>query len=647
MHSLIEHTETEIATRFGSFNVRVYGQGEGKETVVLWTEGVELVSFPLVRVHSECLTGDVFGSSHCDCGKQLEKALKKIQEFGGVLIYLRQEGRGIGLFEKIKTYNLQKQGYDTFEANRLLGHPPDNREYSFVKRVLDDLCISSIVLMTNNPSKVSEISKLGIDIVDTAPVISRPNLHNKKYIETKKMKFQHYTSNNRYSFQFPVDSNISIEQLASFVKPLIKDPLLDIFVNVTSHVNDLKKNSLQKTAQHCLDHGFVPILHLSFRECKQFALEELADLSSWFTTIQINDLDPFSIKFIEQFLLRFKVILPLSESTFENIHNKKLQRHIKKGSISVSLDNSGGQGKKESLEWYKQKIDQLLEYGINRVTLCGGFGPDALETYFALRRFYKINFSIDAESGLKTGGYTDQEKIKRYLKQLIFFNDPKQQQIEQTKKLLEQSQQQETDANILGHSFKVLERVFHPGIFPSTEWFASQLINRVSPDTKFCEVGCGCGAVSCLVGLHNPNVEITCTDINPQACHNTRINASRSKVNVDIYETNVLDGVKRRFDMIFWALPFGFLDPGASVSLVEMQVFDPGYCAIRKFIATGRKHLLPGGRLLIGFSNHLGHAEMLNKIANEHLLTYEVVASTMLRETEEVDFLLIEGRYRD
>lgn len=173
--------ETKLTTKYAEFNIRVYPDNTGKETVVLWTENLDMSQPVLVRVHSECLTGDVLSSLQCDCGKQLAKSLQTISEDGGVLIYLRQEGRGIGLFEKMKSYKLQSKGYDTFEANVILGHQPDERSYEMVKIILDDLHIMRIRLLTNNPSKVSDIAKLGIEVVERVPLISRANKHNKSY----------------------------------------------------------------------------------------------------------------------------------------------------------------------------------------------------------------------------------------------------------------------------------------------------------------------------------------------------------------------------------------------------------------------------------------------------------------------------------
>jgi 3,4-dihydroxy 2-butanone 4-phosphate synthase/GTP cyclohydrolase II len=185
--------ETTLATKFGTFNFRVYSDVQGKETVVLYTEKLSLDTPPLVRIHSECITGDTFRSLQCDCGEQLERSLEMISKSGsGVLIYLRQEGRGIGLFEKIKSYELQRQGHDTFEANILLGHKPDKRTYENAKMALNDLGVKQVHLLTNSPSKVSELTKLGIEIIERIPLVVSPNKHNAKYLAAKRDKSNHF-----------------------------------------------------------------------------------------------------------------------------------------------------------------------------------------------------------------------------------------------------------------------------------------------------------------------------------------------------------------------------------------------------------------------------------------------------------------------
>ncbi|MCK4577087.1 GTP cyclohydrolase II, partial [candidate division WOR-3 bacterium] len=146
----------------------------------------------LVRVHSECLTGDVFGSKRCDCGEQVNSALKIIEEEGeGVFLYMKQEGRGIGLLNKIKAYRLQEKGLDTVEANEELGFPPDLRDYGIGAQILVDLGLSSIRLLTNNPKKVVGLEGYGLHIKERIPIEICPNKLNKEYLKTKKMKLGH------------------------------------------------------------------------------------------------------------------------------------------------------------------------------------------------------------------------------------------------------------------------------------------------------------------------------------------------------------------------------------------------------------------------------------------------------------------------
>jgi 3,4-dihydroxy 2-butanone 4-phosphate synthase/GTP cyclohydrolase II len=146
----------------------------------------------LVRVHSECLTGDIFGSLRCDCGPQLHRALEMIERAGsGVLLYIRQEGRGIGLVNKIKAYALQDQGFDTVQANQALGFKPDMRNYGIGAQILVDLGVRKMCLMTNNPRKMVGLEGYGLSIVDQVPIEIEPNPYNKCYLECKQLKMGH------------------------------------------------------------------------------------------------------------------------------------------------------------------------------------------------------------------------------------------------------------------------------------------------------------------------------------------------------------------------------------------------------------------------------------------------------------------------
>lgn len=147
---------------------------------------------PLVRIHSECITGDVFGSCKCDCGDQLQQALKQLAQEGGILIYLRQEGRGIGLANKLKAYALQEEGYDTVEANLKLGFPADNRCYAVAYQILRHLGLDAVKLLTNNPNKVEAIEKYGVKVIQRIPLAIYPTEANRDYLKTKKQKLGHF-----------------------------------------------------------------------------------------------------------------------------------------------------------------------------------------------------------------------------------------------------------------------------------------------------------------------------------------------------------------------------------------------------------------------------------------------------------------------
>lgn len=153
---------------------------------------IENADSVLIRIHSECLTGDVFGSKRCDCGEQLDLALRNIAKEGtGILIYMRQEGRGIGLINKLKSYKLQEEGYDTVEANIKLGFSPDLRTYDIAASILKSLNVFNIRLMTNNPEKINGLNEFGIKVLERVPIQIKENNINEFYLKTKKEKMNH------------------------------------------------------------------------------------------------------------------------------------------------------------------------------------------------------------------------------------------------------------------------------------------------------------------------------------------------------------------------------------------------------------------------------------------------------------------------
>ena len=184
---------TRLPTRLGDFNLHAY-QDDADDTVhlALVKGDIHTLSTVLVRIHSRCLTGDVFHSMRCDCGEQLDTTLRTLEEEGaGVLIYLRQEGRGIGLMNKLRAYELQDKGLDTVDANLELGFQPDPRDYESAIAILLDLGVTEVRLLTNNPKKLSGFDDSPVDVVERVPLQTHPNRENHEYLRTKRDRLGH------------------------------------------------------------------------------------------------------------------------------------------------------------------------------------------------------------------------------------------------------------------------------------------------------------------------------------------------------------------------------------------------------------------------------------------------------------------------
>lgn len=189
-----KQVHSSIPTSGGLWYIDAYADSDHEimPHLAIYPPGLDPEVPVIVRVHSECFTGDVLGSQRCDCGSQLHKSLEIITREKGVLIYLRQEGRGIGLINKLKAYNLQDEGFNTIDANHQLGFETDEREYHIATLILRDLGISRIRLLTNNPEKVNSLVREGIEIVDRVPLLVAPNEDNEEYLRVKRDLMGHF-----------------------------------------------------------------------------------------------------------------------------------------------------------------------------------------------------------------------------------------------------------------------------------------------------------------------------------------------------------------------------------------------------------------------------------------------------------------------
>ncbi len=419
---------TTLPTSFGIFHIHVWAGAQGQEVVALTTP-VLTASLPvLVRIHSECLTGDVFHSLRCDCNEQKEKALRMISESGnGIFMYLRQEGRGIGLYEKIKAYRVQEQGHDTVEANIMLGHPADNREYSWAGHILRYFKAVHVHLLTNNPSKIAALIELDFT-VERVALITKPTAFNRQYLETKRVKFDHILDEQDphfFGLSYVTDPKEVVE-IGEFVRGKLRDPSVRIGIGIYADHTILESQQEREQLSQIFEatkaySELTPILHFSFRNSISVVddIKKLHELLPFIERVQLNDVPTDYMETMREACRQFLVHMPLDDAHFHLTENDEFVSLCKKYKTLICLDNSKGSGTQDSFQNLAKKIDGLVAQGLDRISIHGGFGPDRLDTYFQLRNKYGLRLSVDAETHLQTEHHLDLEKVKEYLEELL------------------------------------------------------------------------------------------------------------------------------------------------------------------------------------------------------------------------------------
>ncbi len=426
-----ESVTATLPTKNGIFRIIVWPGKKGQETVVLVTEHLDIKKPVLVRIHSECLTGDTFSSMRCDCGQQKYKALQTIsQSKNGIFIYLRQEGRGIGLYQKIKAYALQEQGYDTHQANILLGDKPDQREYSIAKEILNKFGIKKIKLITNNPSKITDLSMAGFDIVEKIPLKVKKNKYNKKYLETKEVKFKHFLNKNSNNYYVGISDITDVDQIkaiAGLIDKKIKDQFLKISIGIRADSSFLQDTAKQKNIERLFKEAekypsLLPILQYSFTKSKNYKgdIKEITKKFPFIKRVRLDDVISDHVDILKYSSKLLFADFPIKDTSLFLLENQQFVNVVLKNKVLISLSNSEGRkSTTKQVNGYKKKIILCLNKGINNICIADSLGQNNVVTYFQIKDYFKINFSIDADITLKTHGALDMKKATSYLKHLL------------------------------------------------------------------------------------------------------------------------------------------------------------------------------------------------------------------------------------
>ncbi len=429
-----EAVYTSMATKYGMFNVWVWDGKRGQESVALSTPSLDPLREILLRIHSECITGDTFSSLSCDCGQQKDEALKAIAKHGnGILIYHRQEGRNIGLFKKIQAYNLMYKGLDTHDANIRISGSPDAREYSSVIQVLDELLHgkkSKITLLSNNYHKKLILEREGYPVVST-PLDVGTTFENREYAQTKRHKFLHYAPTfNPYVgatlFRKDLTRGDEVSKIVRTFDASSVSRKIFLGVPIYPQNGDLQDTGLAEELNRFAKHfehteRVSIVLHLDYLERRMFyrELKSFLSLLSFRYSLQLRfeeksiskkpDLD------VIDSLQGEYTIFQLKRSQYALLENEKLVEYLQLNNTYLLLDESFGTGRQAHIERTQSDVMRVVKKGVTHVGVAGGYNSQKLFEVEKLEDYFKIPISVDAESKLRNGEKLNMEELQHYL----------------------------------------------------------------------------------------------------------------------------------------------------------------------------------------------------------------------------------------
>lgn len=419
----------QMPTHFGDFKLYVWPGERGRELVALTTPTLDPAKEVMLRIHTECLTGDIFMSHTCDCGEQKEIALQALRDHGnGIFVYHRQEGRNMGLYKKIQAYALMQRGTDTHEANIQLSEHPDGRDYRDVLIALDILLQgtkSGIKLLTNNPYKKLFLERYGYAVTAQALNVGT-NRHNAAYADTKHTKFLHGAIDTESYVGITLLRN-DLAQAPALARVIrlseTRGKAINLGLGIFQEKGDTKDDSLAHEindfARVVVSTGVRLVIHIdwpgtrhAYRELKSF----LGKLSCTYS-LQFRlrrPIEKIDVELIEA-LHAERVIFQIRPSQMVLLDDPNFREYFSRPYRSILIDSSWGTGQVADIKETQEVLLEAIRRGVGRIGVAGGFSAETVYRVFELEDYFKIPISVDAESRLRENGSISLPKMEAYL----------------------------------------------------------------------------------------------------------------------------------------------------------------------------------------------------------------------------------------